>query len=114
MTGATPRGQEHEAVVEELTFDVAPDELEDWLAADQAAWDDVLAGCPGFLGKEVWVTSDPPGSVRVVVWWASRDDQERVPDHVQDQADRRMGDLVRQPGSRHLRMVRRLRPRTPN
>lgn len=111
MTAATDPDLSPEAVVEELTFTVAPDELGRWLAADGAAWDDLLAGCPGFLGKEVWVADGPPALVQVVIWWASRAAPERLPDSAQADADRRMGDLHREPRARHLRVARRLAPR---
>jgi len=98
------------AVVEELVFDVAPARRDQWIEADAAAWDDALAGSPGFLGKEVWVAADGESSVRVVIWWRSMDDQQRAAHTIQGEADRRMGALYREPAGHDLRLVRRVEP----
>jgi len=97
-------------VVEELVFDVAPARRDDWIEADAAAWDDALAGSPGFLGKEVWVPAHGESSVRVVIWWRSMDDQRRAAHTIQGDADRRMGRLYREPSGHDLRRLRRLEP----
>jgi uncharacterized protein (TIGR03792 family) len=101
---------EGRVVVEELVFQVPPDEREAWLAADQAAWDELLSASPGFLGKQVWVGPGPGDPVRVVVWWASDEHLERVPDDAQERADRDMGRLRRDPQPRILRLARAVPP----
>jgi len=97
-------------VVEELVFEVAPTPSEHWIEADAGAWDDALAASPGFLGKEVWVSADGPGPVRVVIWWRSMEDQRRAARALQQDADSRMGALYREPVGHDLRRVRRLEP----
>jgi len=97
-------------VVEELVFDVATERRDHWIDADAAAWDDALAGWPGFLGKEVWVPADGPGPVRVVIWWRSMEDQRRAAHTIQGDADRRMGPLYREPSGHDLRRLRRVEP----
>ena len=108
--GGSAEASDRSVVVEELVFEVPPHELEAWLDADRAAWDELLASSPGFLGKEVWV-GGPGDPVRVVVWWASDEHLERVPDGAQERADRRMGDLQREPRPHLLRRARVVPPR---
>jgi uncharacterized protein (TIGR03792 family) len=97
-------------VVEELIFVIAAELLDQWLAADAAAWDRALAASPGFLGKEVWVPANGEDGVRVVIWWRSADDQSRAAHTIQQAADRRMGRLQLEPIGHDLRRVRRLEP----
>lgn len=78
-------------IIEQLTFEVAPDHLTDWLTVDAAVWDPVLASLPGFLGKEVWITEPPSdGSasgapvveVQVIVRWTDRATWKSAPDEL--------------------------------
>lgn len=95
-------------VVEELTFEVAPAELEDWLVREGDAWDRRLAAHPGFLRKEVWQPDDGSGRVHVLVWWASVEEWKAVPRGVLQSGDDQMGELLREPSVRSLRVLRRI------
>ncbi len=67
-------------IIEQLTFTVLREHLDDWLLTDAVTWDPVLAVQPGYLGKEVWITdadpaaTNPPPTVeiQVIVRWSDR------------------------------------------
>ena len=64
-------------VVEHLTFAVEAELLDRWIERDERCWTRFLAGCDGFVAKEVWVppaedrSATGPIEVRIVVWWES-------------------------------------------
>ena len=66
-------------VIEFLTFSVAPDDLDDWLAADAANWTRFLEQQEGFVRKEIWQPSDDPSTVHAVIWWRSEAEWKRIP-----------------------------------
>jgi uncharacterized protein (TIGR03792 family) len=86
--------QVSEMVVEELVFVVDPGERARWLAAEGAAWDPFLAAQPGFLRKEVWLgpPDDEPGTVRILVWWASQEEWDAVDADARARVDAAMGE----------------------
>ena len=106
------RQEDEEVVVEELTFEVETDVFERWLAREAATWDAFLRSQDGFLGKEVWLTTDSAGegrrTVRVLVWWASHDQWKAVDRAGVEDADRRMGDLLAHSTCREYRRLRRV------
>jgi uncharacterized protein (TIGR03792 family) len=67
-------------IIEQLTFSVLREHLDDWLLTDAATWDAILAAQPGYLGKEVWITDADPAAtslpstveVQVIVRWSDR------------------------------------------
>ena len=97
----------NEVVVEELSFAVEPEVFDRWLAREGESWDALLAAQDGFLRKEVWrAPDDGGGAVRVLVWWASREQWKAVDPDELEAADRRMGDLLRPSACREFRLLR--------
>jgi uncharacterized protein (TIGR03792 family) len=80
-------------VVEELVFVVEPGQQARWAAVEAAAWDPFLAAQPGFVRKEVWLGTDddPPGTVRILVWWASQAHWDAVDADAMTRVDDAMG-----------------------
>jgi uncharacterized protein (TIGR03792 family) len=97
-------------VVEELCFALDADELDRWLTWEAASWDDYLSGQPGFLHKEVWLGSDdePPGTVPVLVWWASSAQWHAVPGEELEVRGAAMGPLWRTSRCRAHTVLRQL------
>lgn len=65
-------GQKINMIIEWLTFQVEPTVHEKFIYWDAQIWTPVLAKCPGFLGKEVWV-SPQDHKIICIVRWATRD-----------------------------------------
>jgi uncharacterized protein (TIGR03792 family) len=82
-------------VIEFLHFTVAPDQRQAFIARDAEVWTSGLAEQPGYLGKEVWVDLSDPSQVRLAIRWESREHWQAVPLALQQELDRRMGDLLR-------------------
>ena len=68
-------------IIEQLSFSVRREHLDQWLVTDAAVWDAMLAAQAGYLGKEVWITdaeADANGAepdtvdVQVIVRWTDR------------------------------------------
>ncbi len=68
-------------IIEQLSFSVRREHLDQWLVTDAAVWDGMLAAQAGYLGKEVWITdpeADADGAepdtveVQVIVRWTDR------------------------------------------
>jgi uncharacterized protein (TIGR03792 family) len=74
-------------VVEFLTFTVAPDELDEWLAIEEQHWTRFLERQPGFVRKEMWRPAvvdgaEPVGApdrVHAVIWWSSVEAWKAIP-----------------------------------
>ena len=81
-------------VIEFLHFTVAPEQRQAFIARDAEVWSAGLADQPGYLGKDVWVDLDNPAQVRLAIRWESRAHWQAVPQALQDELDRRMGDLL--------------------
>lgn len=83
-------------VVEELTFRVDPAAREVFRQHDAAIWTAVLEKQPGFLDKEIWLSSEAADEVKLVIRWRSRKDWNAVPKAVLAETDKRfraaMGD----------------------
>lgn len=60
-------------VIELLKVKVTPELREQYLQKDAEIWTQALAGCPGFLGKEVWLNPKEPTEVILIIRWASRE-----------------------------------------
>jgi len=58
-------------VIEFLTFNVPPDELDEWLAVEEQHWSRFLEWQDGFIRKEMWRSHDDPTKVHAVIWWES-------------------------------------------
>ncbi len=66
-------------VIEWLKVNVSPERQEKFLQKDAEIWTSMLAGYPGFLGKEVWINPQAPTEVVLIIRWASREAWEAVP-----------------------------------
>ncbi|MBD2465291.1 TIGR03792 family protein [Oscillatoria sp. FACHB-1407] len=66
-------------VVEFLRFTVASELREQFVRLDSDIWTPVLAKTSGFLRKEVWLNSDDPTEVVVVIHWASFEKWQSIP-----------------------------------
>lgn len=66
-------------MIEELTFHVTPDRLDDFLEHDHSIWTDTLAKQSGFLGKRVWTSTKRENNVRLIVMWESLAAWQAVP-----------------------------------
>jgi uncharacterized protein (TIGR03792 family) len=93
-------------IVEYLTFEVAPDELEDWLVVEERVWSRFLETVPGFVRKELWMADDDPGRVHAAIWWESREAWQAVSDEQVAAVDAEMGPWLRRPTVREYRVVR--------
>ncbi|MEM9352429.1 MAG: TIGR03792 family protein [Planctomycetota bacterium] len=85
---------ETNTVIEELTFEVEPNRLTDFLRHDSDIWTAMLASQEGFLGKRVWVSAEDKSRVRLVIEWRSRDDWNAVPQKKLAHADRRFREAM--------------------
>lgn len=68
-----------EMVVEFLTFAIAPEELDEWLAVEERHWSRFLEQQAGFVRKEMWRPREHPDRVHAVIWWRSMEDWQAVP-----------------------------------
>ena len=56
-------------VIEFLTFEIDPGELDEWLAVDAQTWTAFLARQDGFVSKQIWTGRDTPCVVHAVITW---------------------------------------------
>lgn len=81
-------------IIEELTLTMPPERVNAYLERDARVWTPFLQSCDGFLGKETWLPDDRPGTVVLIIRWASMEQWKRItPDQV-DEVDREMGELI--------------------
>jgi len=65
--------------IEELQVRVSPDARERFVRLDEEIWTAMLRSRPGYLGKEVWLDTDDPGALKLVVRWERFDDWFGIP-----------------------------------
>ncbi len=75
-------------VIEWLKFRVTPEIREKFVEKDAEIWTPVLAGCPGFVSKEVWLNPEEPAEVILVIRWASREEWKSISQELLEQTDR--------------------------
>lgn len=92
-------------IVEELTLDVAAADLDGFLEADGRVWTAFLSAQPGFVRKEVWVPTDLPDTVVIMVWWERRELWKAITESQVAAIDRDMGEWYREPVVREHRVV---------
>lgn len=84
-------------VIELLKFKVAPELREQFIQKDEEIWTEALAGCPGFLGKEVWINPNKPTEVILVIRWATREQWKSIPlkllERIEQQFAQQLGDI---------------------
>lgn len=85
---------ENPLIVEELVFQIAPELLDRYLEGDFTCFAQGLEKWPGFMGSEVWVSSDRPGYVRNIVYWKDKASLEAVDPNWVAEADARLGALM--------------------
>jgi uncharacterized protein (TIGR03792 family) len=66
-------------VIELLKFKVPLLEQEKYLQKDAEIWTTALAKYPGFLGKEIWVSSEKPEELTLVIHWETREHWKAIP-----------------------------------
>jgi uncharacterized protein (TIGR03792 family) len=76
-------------IVEHLTICVPVSLRQRFLALDAEIWTQTLSAQPGFLGKEVWVESDAPETVHLMIRWTDRTSWKAVPAALLQDTDRR-------------------------
>lgn len=87
-------------VIEFLTFDVPPAELEAWLEVEARHWSRFLERQAGLVRKEMWRSTDDPSSVHAVIWWESMAQWKAIPQEDLDAVVAAMG-----PHERHAECV---------
>ena len=93
-------------MIEFLTFEVAPDELEEWLTVEEQHWSRYLESRPGFISKEMWVDDQDPGRVHAVIRWESMEAWDAVPRAEVAAVDEAMGQWCREATMRAYRVIR--------
>jgi uncharacterized protein (TIGR03792 family) len=66
-------------VIELLKFQVDANQRENFIQKDGEIWTTALAKYPGFLGKEVWITSNNPTEVVFIIRWESLEQWKAIP-----------------------------------
>lgn len=90
--------------VEVLDFDIEATQQSKWIAEDKKVWTRFLLNQGGFVRKEVWAAPQK-GEVRIVVWWQSREDWEKITDEMINNVDQKMHDLFVKPNLETYRLV---------
>ena len=80
-------------VIEELTITVEPSDRAAYLERDAEDWTPYLAERDGFLGKEIWLPDDEPGTIVLIIRWASMEQWKRISPAQVAAVDQQMGAL---------------------
>lgn len=82
--------------IEWLKVHVTPELREQFVQKDAEIWTAALAQYPGFLSKEVWISSDNLSEVIIVIHWESLEQWQAIPqaalEQVEAQFNQAMGD----------------------
>ena len=89
--------------IEELVFQVPPEQVERYLDLDMEIFSTALSTVPGFLGGESWVSVDRPGEVTSLYFWASEKDFQSLDQAWLGGLKARMEEAM---GAENLRFVR--------
>ncbi|EKQ71130.1 putative cyanobacterial protein, TIGR03792 family [Leptolyngbyaceae cyanobacterium JSC-12] len=81
-------------VIEWLKFQVAETLRETFVQKDEEIWTAALAKYPGFMGKEVWLTTDKPDEVIFVIQWESLDAWKSIPADVLENTEQAFAQQV--------------------
>lgn len=92
-------------VIEFLTFEIDPDEIEEWLDVDERTWTRFLVAQDGFVSKEIWAERDRPGTVIAVITWRDEAAWRSIPAVLLDAVDDSMGSWRRAPSCRTFDVV---------
>jgi len=66
-------------VIEMLTFEVPPADLDHWLQVEEANWSRFLETKDGFVRKEMWRSAEDEGKVHAIIWWESMEQWKAIP-----------------------------------
>lgn len=66
-------------VIEWLKVRVSPELREQYVQKDAAIWTAALSKYPGFLSKEVWISSDNLAEVVLVIHWETFEQWQAIP-----------------------------------
>lgn len=69
-------------MIEWLKFQVPEALRERFIQVDEAVWTTALAKYPGFMGKEVWLSTEQPDEIVFVIQWASLEAWKSIPENV--------------------------------
>lgn len=93
-------------VIEFLTFEIDPGELDEWLDVDDRTWTEFLAAQDGFVGKQVWIPRDRPGNVHAIITWRDEAAWRAIPRDQLEVVDASMGRWPRPSTCRTFDVVR--------
>ncbi|HEY9826940.1 MAG TPA: TIGR03792 family protein [Stenomitos sp.] len=65
-------------IVECLHIKIAPSYREVFVQKDDEIWTSFLRQCPGFLRKEVWISTNDLSEVRLSIYWATLEQQQAI------------------------------------
>lgn len=71
--------------VEWLRYKVPINEREAFIKNDDGIWTPFLSKCPGYVDKKVWISSDSPEDIFIIVRWSSREEWKSIPEELLDQ-----------------------------
>jgi uncharacterized protein (TIGR03792 family) len=66
-------------IVEWLRIQVAPEQREAYVQKDYEIWTNFLRQQPGFLRKDVWISTDNLSEVVLSIHWATLEQQQAIP-----------------------------------
>lgn len=81
-------------VIELLRVTCPKEKQAAFIQRDSEVWTPALASHAGFLGKEVWVSSDSPNELAFVIRWESMEPWKTFPAELALKLDGQMGDLL--------------------
>ena len=93
-------------VIELLTFEVSPDERDEWLNVEERVWSRFLERQPGFVRKEMWIEDGDDSRVHAVIWWETKEQWKAIGAATVDSVDAEMGEWFREPTMREFRVIR--------
>lgn len=66
-------------IIELLRVKVPSNMREKYIQKDAEIWTTALAGYPGFLGKEVWISPNDSTEVMIIIRWATKELWKAIP-----------------------------------
>lgn len=81
-------------VIEWLKIQVSEPLRETFIQKDEEIWTATLSQHPGFMGKEVWLSTENPTEVVMVIQWADFNSWEAVPTDVLEATEKRFSEAL--------------------
>lgn len=88
--------------IEWLKFRVSPELREKFIQMEEEIWTSMLAKCPGFLGKEIWINPEVPEEVAIVIRWRTLQEWQSVPQELLESTE---AEFARSMGENSYQMV---------